>query len=54
MIHARLDIPQPDPIVHDQPGDLPQVPCADELDEFFKPGTLYGGQVVADQQQQPL
>lgn len=38
MTHARPDVPQPDPIVHDQPGDVPQVPCADELDEH-KPGS---------------
>ena len=34
-------------IVHDQPGDVPQVPCADELDEH-KPGSPYGNQTVVD------
>lgn len=33
MTHARPDIPQPDPIVHDRPGDLPQVPCPDDEDD---------------------
>lgn len=33
MSHARPDVPQPDPIVHDRPGDVPQVPCTDELDD---------------------
>jgi len=47
MTHARPDVPQPDPIVHDQPGDVPQVPCADELDEH-KPGSPYGNQTVVD------
>jgi hypothetical protein len=47
MTHARPDVPQPDPIVHDQPGDVPQVPCAEELDEH-KPGSPYGNQTVVD------
>ncbi|MBU0562013.1 MAG: hypothetical protein KJ945_01180 [Gammaproteobacteria bacterium] len=47
MTHVRSDVPQPDPIVHDKPGDVPQVPCAEELDEH-KPGAPYGNQTVAD------
>lgn len=47
MTHARPDMPQPDPIVHDKPGDVPQVPCADELYEH-KPGSPYGNQSVVD------
>jgi len=47
MTHVRPDVPQPDPIVHDKPGDVPQVPCAEELDEH-KPGAPYGNQTVAD------
>lgn len=47
VTHVRPDVPQPDPIVHDKPGDVPQVPCADELDEH-KPGAPYGNQTVAD------
>ena len=47
MTHVRPDVPQPDPIVHDKPGDVPQVPCAEELDEH-KPGAPYGNQTEAD------
>ncbi|MCF7202407.1 hypothetical protein [Pseudomonas oligotrophica] len=47
MTHSRPDVPQPDPVLQDKPGDLPQVPCADELEDF-KPGAPYGKQSVAD------
>jgi len=50
--HARPDVPQPDPVVHDKPGDLVQVPCPDDLD-VYKPGTPYGGQTVADEEPEP-
>ena len=50
-IHARPDVPQPDPVVHDKPGDVPQVPCPDELDDY-RSGTPYGGQTVADDDMQ--
>ncbi len=50
--HARPDVPQPDPVVHDKPGDLPQVPCPDDLDDY-KPGTPFGGQAVADEAPEP-
>lgn len=50
--HARPDVPQPDPIVHDKPGDLVQVPCPDDIDDY-KPGTPYGGQTVADEVPEP-
>jgi len=50
--HARPDVPQPDPIVHDKPGDVPHVPCPDELDDY-KPGPLQGGQTAADEEQEP-
>lgn len=50
--HARPDVPQPDPIVHDKPGDVPHVPCPDELDDY-KPGPVQGGQTVADEDHEP-
>jgi hypothetical protein len=50
--HARPDVPQPDPVVHDKPGDLPHVPCPDELDDY-KPGAVQGGQTTADEEPEP-
>ncbi|MCF6757223.1 hypothetical protein D3P44_009260 [Stutzerimonas balearica] len=51
MTHPRPDVPQPDPVLHDKPGDIPQVPCADELDDY-KPGTPYGNQSISDPDEQ--
>ena len=48
--HARPDIPKPDPIVHDQPGDVPQLPCPGELEEPT-PGVPHADQTVADEAQ---
>ncbi|MBB3101780.1 hypothetical protein [Azomonas macrocytogenes] len=45
--HARPDVPQPDPIVHDKPGDLRQVPCPGEADDSV-PGVPHADQTVAD------
>ncbi len=47
MNHARPDIPQPDPVVHDHAGDTPQVPCPDDLEEL-KPTCPFGKQPVAE------
>lgn len=45
--HARPDVPQPDPVVHDKPGDVPQVPCPDESEDYH-PGTPHADPTVAD------
>ena len=45
--HARPDVPQPDPVVHDRPGDVPQAPCPDEVDDQA-PGVPHADQTVAD------
>lgn len=50
--HARPDVPQPDPVVHDKAGDVPHVPCPDELDDY-KPGPIQGGQTPADEEPEP-
>lgn len=47
--HARPDIPQPDPVVRDRPGDLPPLPCADDRDDFDS-GTPQAAQQSADQE----
>lgn len=49
--HARPDVPLPDPVVHDHPGDLPQVPCPGEQDEPA-PGGPHADQTVADEEMQ--
>lgn len=47
--HARPDMPHPDPIVHDQPGDVPLVPCPGEREDI-KPGVPHADQDVADEE----
>ncbi len=37
MSHSRPDLPQPDPVIRDLPGDLPLTPCPDER-ELPAPG----------------
>jgi len=46
MTQHRLDVPQPDPIVHNSPSDSPHVPEYEPLDD--QPLTPSGDKVVAE------
>lgn len=46
MTQHRLDVPQPDPIVHNSPADSPHVPEYEPLDE--QPLTPSGDKVVPE------
>jgi len=46
MPQHRLDVPQPDPIVHNNPADSPHVPEYEVLDE--KPAAPSGDKVIPE------
>ncbi|WP_168190954.1 hypothetical protein [Pseudomonas sp. PIC25] len=46
MSQHRPDVPQPDPVVHDNPGDVPLVPEYEPLDD--QPGVPLVGEKIPD------